>query len=466
MLRSLFLFLLLAFAFAACSGDDEASLQAETGEELSGGEHLTAFDFSENAFGVESKKLTTQELTDFVVGNSVFRSNWVTAPASVQSLDGVGPIMNSISCGGCHFKDGRGRPPAFPGENVSGLLFRLSIPGSGSHNEPVPHPSYGGQIQDKSILNVTAEAQFAISYEEVTGSYEDGSTYVLRKPVYNFSNLAYGDLDPAIMISPRVAQQIAGLGLLENVDEATILSFVDENDQDHDGISGRANYVWNHQAQAVQLGRFGWKANQPTIIQQTAGAFNGDMGITTTIFPDDGLTNAQREEYADVPNGGEPELEDKRLHQIELYIRALSVPARRNWTDQDVLHGKQLFKTLNCNGCHVMEMQTGSGSSLSTLNGQTIRPFTDLLLHDMGPELADQRPDFLATGSEWRTSPLWGIGMIKTVNGHTTLLHDGRARNMEEAILWHGGEAENARDEFKRLSASERTGLIRFLESL
>jgi CxxC motif-containing protein (DUF1111 family) len=463
--NSLFILMLSSVLFS-CENEAETVLKAQTDEELSGGANLTTFDFSENAFGNEGKGFSSSELTDFVVGNSVFRSNWVIAPSSVQSLDGVGPLMNSISCGGCHFKDGRARPPDFAGENVTGMLFRLSIPGAGPHNEPISDPLYGGQLQDKGIMGVDAEAQFVIQYQEVTGTYRDGNTYSLRKPEYSFSNLKYGSPDGSVMISPRIAQQITGLGLLENVDEQTILSYADESDANGDGISGRPNYVWSEQTQTTVLGRFGWKANQPSIIQQTASAFNGDMGITTSIFPIDGLTDSQRTQYTHVPDGGEPELDDKRLKQVELYIRALAVPARRNWTNNDILRGKQIFNELNCSQCHLAELKTGSGSNLNSLNEQTIRPYTDLLLHDMGAGLADNRTDFLATGTEWRTPPLWGIGLIKTVNGHTTLLHDGRARNIEEAILWHGGEAAKSVSDFKELSASERQSVIKFIESL
>ncbi len=458
---------LLLISFAACEKEPDLGIaEVDTQEELSGGKNFTTFDFSENAFGVQGKNLSSTESGQFVVGNSLFRSNWVSAPSSVQSLDGLGPMMNAISCGSCHFKDGRAKPPAFPEDNLNGLLFRLSIPGATTHGEPPGDPIYGGQFQDKAILNVQNEGKVRVSYQEVIGKYADGTSYSLRKPIYEFYNLNFGALHPAVMVSPRIAQQIPGLGLLENVPEGIILTFADENDKNEDGISGRPNYVWDVKNQQTTLGRFGWKANQPSLLQQTAGAFNGDIGITTSIFPVDGLTEKQLKLYANVPNGGSPELSDEQLEKIVTYVKTLAVPARRSWEEKKVLRGKFLFQELKCAACHIPQLQTGTQSNIAALNNQIIRPYTDLLLHDMGEGLADNRPDFLATGSEWRTPPLWGIGMIKTVNQHTFLLHDGRARNLEEAILWHGGEAEAAKVKFTTISKADREALIAFLESL
>ncbi len=457
--------LTIVLGFSSCKEDEQPHLYEE-GEEYSGGEHLTTFDFSENAFGHEAHELTFQQETDFVVGNSLFRNNWVTAPASVQSLDGLGPMMNAISCGSCHFKDGRARPPASPDEQLNGLLFRLSIPGQNEHGGPLDEPVYGGQFQDKSIQGVEPEGGVVVAYEEVAGTYADGTPYSIRRPIYQFSDLKYGDWAANTMYSPRIAQQIPGLGLLANVADETILSFADEFDADADGISGRPNYVWDEGTQNVVLGRFGWKANQPSIRQQTAGAFNGDIGITSSLFSSDCLSSTQRAIYNDVPDGGSPEIDDENLDKVVSYIMTLSVPARRDWKDSEVLKGKGFFNDLGCGKCHVPSMITSGNSEFAGLNNQLIRPYTDLLLHDMGDGLADGRPDYLASGSEWRTPPLWGIGLIKTVNKHTFLLHDGRARNTEEAILWHGGEADASVNEFKKLSVTERSALIRFVESL
>ncbi|WP_222845818.1 di-heme oxidoreductase family protein [Flavilitoribacter nigricans] len=458
-------FLSILLSLVACT-KDEPLLETEAGEKYSGGENFTTFDFSENAFGVQGRNLSREDENLFVAGNALFRTNWVTAPASVQSLDGLGPVFNAISCGSCHFKDGRAEPPLSPDEPLNGLLFRLSVTAPGQHGQTLGDPVYGLQLQDKAILGVRQEASVHVNYREISGTYADGSIYTLREPDYEFYDLRFGDFAADLHFSPRIAQQIPGLGLLENIPESNILALADEQDADGDGISGRPNYVWDKVKQSVALGRFGWKANQPHLRQQTADAFNGDIGITSSINPQDHLTDTQREALQDVPNGGEPELSDDQLDRVVRYLETLAVPGRRNVDDAQVLQGKAMFHQLQCATCHQPKMETAANGPIPALNNQTIYPYTDLLLHDMGPGLADNRPDFLASGTEWRTPPLWGIGLIATVNGHTTLLHDGRARNLEEAILWHGGEAEAAQKAFTQLAASEREALIRFLESL
>lgn len=438
----------------------------EENERLPGGPNFTTYDLSENAFGEMGSALVLQQQDKFVTGNSFFRSNWVTAPSSVKTLDGLGPMMNAISCGSCHFKDGRARPPNTPEEALNGLLFRLSIPGTNLNGEPLDDPNYGGQLQDKAILGVDHEAKVRVTYQEIAATYPDGTAYRLRKPYYEFYDLKFGAFSSDMMFSPRIAMQIPGLGLLENIAESEILSRADENDKDDDGISGKANYVWDAEHQQTRLGRFGWKANQATIKMQTASAFNGDIGITTSLFPTESLTEQQKLLYANVPNGGAPEMDDETLEKIVSYVQTLSVPVRRNVDDKTILRGKFLFAQTNCSACHTPVMQTGNTNDIASLNKQIIRPYTDLLLHDMGEDLADGRPDFLADGNEWRTPPLWGIGLIRTVNNHSFLLHDGRARNTEEAILWHGGEGSKSKAAFLNLSKDDRAALLKFVESL
>jgi CxxC motif-containing protein (DUF1111 family) len=345
------------------------------------------------------------------------------------------------------------------------LLVRLSIPGTDAHGGPLNEPSYGGQLNNRAIQNVKPEGDVLISFTDVPGTYADGTSYTLRQPNYQFINLNYGSLAGNLQFSPRLAQQIPGLGLLESVPEQTILGFADPDDANGDGISGRPNYVWDFTHQHTMLGRFGWKANQPSLKQQTSAAFQGDMGITTSVFPEEDLTDTQKELYGDLPNGGSPEISNQNLDNIVFYLQTLAVPARRNWKNETVIQGKKLFTQANCSGCHIPKMQTVTGNGATSSN-QTIRPYTDLLLHDMGEDLADHRPDFLATGTEWRTPPLWGIGLVQKVNGQTFLLHDGRARSMEEAILWHGGEAEKSKNAFKNMSKTDRDALIQFLQSL
>jgi CxxC motif-containing protein (DUF1111 family) len=200
--------------------------------------------------------------------------------------------------------------------------------------------------------------------------------------------------------------------------------------------------------------------------QQTAGAFSNDIGITSRIFPHENYTSYQAQYLQKLPTGGNPELEDDALDAVVFYIQTLAVPARRNIEDFAVKEGKKLFFQIGCESCHTSKMTTSSTAKPVHLANQTIRPYTDLLLHDMGEGLADHRPDFEATGSEWRTAALWGLGLQKTVSKHTNFLHDGRARSIEEAILWHGGEAEKSKNSFMNLKKSERASLLKFIDSL
>lgn len=438
---------------------------AEPNEEYSGGLLGTTFDTSVDAFGHSGTGLSPDERSHFQNGNSLFRINWVTAPASTTGIDGVGPIFNTRSCSGCHAKDGRGRPPLNETEGLASMLIRLSIPGEDSFGGPLPDPNYGAQLSNSAILGVNPEGDAAIAYTEVEGTYPDGNTYSLRNPKYSFIDLNYGSMHGSVMLSPRVGNQMYGLGLLEAVPEATLLSYADETDRDGDGISGIPNNVWNAKSRKKEIGRFGWKANQPNLEQQIAGAFLGDMGITTSLNPTENLTALQVVLYGSLAAGGNPELDDNDLADVVFYTQTLAVPGRRNWRDPQVLAGKRLFINAQCGKCHIPSMLTGT-SQIPQLSNQTIRPYTDLLLHDMGEGLADGRPDFKAKGNEWRTPPLWGLYLVKTVNNHTMLLHDGRARNFEEAILWHGGEALDAKNKFRNYSIAERDAVIKFLESL
>ena len=451
----------------------EVPLPFDEAEKYSGGV-ATSFDFGEQAFNHAVSGLggirkvlkhgtlydTITDLEFFKLGNSDFRTVWVSAGNSTTARDGLGPFLNATNCSACHAGDGRGKP-----DLNNGLLFRLSIPGMGFHGEPMPEPHYGDQLSHHSVFGVQNEGKVEILYEEINGMFADGEAYTLRKPKYEFTQLAYGPMASDVMVSPRVGPQVYGLGLLESIPESEILQRVDENDADGDGISGKANAVWDCKEGRTTLGRFGWKANQPSLRQQLSSAFIGDMGLTTSLFPNENLTGAQKTLYGNLPNGGFPEVKDSIMEQLLFYQKCLAVPGRRDMGNPDVIIGKQLFDQLACGKCHVQKYRTGP-SEVAALSLQTIYPFTDLLLHDMGEGLADHRPDFLATGTEWRTPPLWGIGLIKTVNKHTFLLHDGRARDFKEAILWHGGEAERSKEQFLKLNKKERSQLIHFLESL
>ncbi len=436
----------------------ESLLVAELGGDT------TAFARNNQAFSLSARNLTNLERRTFEVGDSFFNQNWVTAPASTAARDGLGPTFNAQACSSCHTHDGRGRPPESPDDPTRGLLLRLSIPGTDATGAPLPDPNYGGQLQDRAIRQIPPEGRLILSYTEIPGTYADGQPYTLLSPRYDFEDLAFGPLHSDLMFSPRIAPAVFGAGLLEAIPERVILAQADPEDADDDGISGRSNMVWNWRQGKATLGRFGWKANQPTVEQQVAAAFLGDIGITSPLFPEENCPPIQTS-CQSAPNGGAPELPAERLQKITFYNRTLAVPAMRNLDDPQVAQGAQLFLSAGCAACHTPQYVTGE-SAIPALSHQTIYPYTDLLLHDMGAGLADNRPDFLANGREWRTPPLWGLGLIETVNGHTRLLHDGRARSIAEAILWHGGEGEKARDNFIGLSQEERAALIAFLNSL
>jgi CxxC motif-containing protein (DUF1111 family) len=456
----------LAANALGCSGGgaEEAALPAHDSLARSGGDGTT-FTVGKNAFTQAAENLVGERRDPFFDGDSTFNRNWTTAPASTSANDGLGPTFNARSCSSCHFKDGRGRPPFSEDEPMSSMLIRLSVPGVDEHGGPKPEPVYGGQLNPLGILGVAGEGDPRVVTTSKTGQYDDGSSFELSVPSYELRDLAYGDLAEDVMLSPRTAPQMIGLGLLSAIDEADLLANADPDDANQDGISGRPNRVWDVGNQVVAVGRFGWKANQPRLEQQNAGAFVGDIGITSSLFPTQNCTDAQPECLAAV-SGGEPEVDDRHLEQVDYYSKYLAVPARRDYSDAQVLKGEALFGQLGCSGCHTPTFKTADLVDSPELSRQTIHPYTDLLLHDLGDDLADNRPDFEADGNEWRTPPLWGIGLFKDVNGHTRYLHDGRARNLEEAVLWHGGEARTSTDAFKALAQGERDALLRFLGSL
>jgi len=433
-------------------------------EAFSGGT-TTVFNDGKDAYSLALANISRENRRLFVVGNSFFNENWIIAPASAQARDGLGPLFHARSCSACHTKDGRGSPPE-AGEIMTGLLLRLSLPGQDAHGAPLPDPTYGTQLAIRAIPGAQPEAEVPVRWIPSTRTLPDGETISLRHPDFGPITWHYGPPAPGLLFSPRLAQPIYGSGLLEAIPEATLLALTDPDDTNHDGISGRLNQVWSPEQQKTLPGRFGWKANQPSLRQQTADAFLGDIGITTSLHPDESLTSSGLPTLGILPNGGTPELSDHLFDRVVLYTQTLAVPARRLLQDPDVLQGETLFTQINCSACHTPTLHTGPDHPLEELRSQTIHPYTDLLLHDMGEDLADHRPDFLATGNEWRTQPLWGIGLNGEVNGHTFYLHDGRARTLTEAILWHGGEALASRQAFEKLTKPGRTALLAFLSSL
>jgi CxxC motif-containing protein (DUF1111 family) len=422
---------------------------------------LSVDDVSRDAFSLPMPGLAPQHLARFFVGNSFFNQNWIAAPASLSERDGLGPLFNARSCSGCHFKDGRGRPPE-PGEPMRSMILRIAVAGDGV---PRAHPVYGEQLQSDGLAGVPGEGAVTVSYEERSGRYDDGDSYRLRTPRYTITEAGYGALPSDLLLSARVAPATIGLCLLEAVPESVLMARADPDDRDHDGISGRVQRVPSGEAGALRVGRFGWKAEKASVREQVAAAFVSDMGITSALFPSENHSAAQKAAN-ERPSGGEPELSSEALDDVLLYMRTLALPRARDAGDPEVRAGRALFERAACSACHAPSLRSERVTDLPELSEQTFAPFTDLLLHDMGEMLSDHRASFAASGSEWRTAPLWGVGLFAKVNGHQLLLHDGRARGVAEAILFHGGEAESARRAFVGMSRRERAQLVSYVESL
>lgn len=425
----------------------------------------------QQAFSLPAANMPMAERLNFSVGNSFFRNPWVTAPASTDARDGLGPLFNTNGCQNCHVRDGRGHPPEFAGDNAVSMLVRLSVPARSKrddailrHHGVVPEPRYGDQLQDMAIPGNEPEGKVVIRYRNISKPLADGSTATLRQPSVAITELKYGPLADNVQLSARIAPPMIGLGLLAAVPDAALLERADPDDLDGDGISGRANRVWSAEQQQTVIGRFGWKAGQPSLKQQNAAAFHGDMGLTTSVFRATPCSPAQAV-CQRAPHGGDPEVSDNILDKVTFYTANLAVPARRSSDAPQVKAGQQLFRDAGCQGCHVETLRTGP-SRHPWLQDQVIHPYTDLLLHDMGEGLADHRDEFLANGREWRTPPLWGIGLTERVSGKAFYLHDGRARSLLEAILWHDGEAASSRVKVEAMSQTERDALIAFLKSL
>lgn len=403
-----------------------------------------------NAFSFPAPNLTAAELARHLDGDVAFEAVFVSPPATINA--GLGPVYNNAGCARCHIRDGRGLAVAGGGPLRSPLLVRVSL-ASGQPEVPggpVPVPGLGTQLQDHAIVGATPEATVEIRWIEEPGRYGDGEPYTLRRPDLAITLADGTSLPGDVLTSARIPPPVFGLGLLEAIPAATLEALADPDDRDGDGISGRVAVVHHPELGAPAVGRFGWKAAAPTLRQQAAGAYAEDMGVTSPLRP--GVA-------------GDVELALPTLDAATFYTQTLAVPARIGWDDPIVRRGEARFRDLGCAACHVEELRTGP-HELPALAEQTIHPYTDLLLHNVGFGLADGRPEHGASGTEWRTPPLWGLGLTQTVLPGATYLHDGRARTLEEAILWHGGEAERSREGFRMLRASHRDELLAFLRSL
>lgn len=462
--RHLILGLVAAIAGILLSTLLSSPAQSQISLPLAGGE-TTIQNRTSRAYEQPAPNLDEYWSDRHAVGDRAFEAAFVTAPANVNP--GLGPLFNGTSCAGCHIKNGRGMPEkgqrvvrvsqlvsetsteaiaATHGSSVpTSPALETELPGA---NTP-PVAGIGLQVQEQGVYGYAPEAVVQVTWQERQGTYEDGTSYSLRSPQLQLSLPDGTPLSEGVVFSNRIPQSVFGVGLLEAVPESEILQLADPEDGDRNGVSGRPNRVWDIVQQTEALGRFGWKANTPTLLQQSASAYFNDMGVTNPLFPDaDGNEDINRE----------------ILEAAAAYVQTIAVPARTLLDDPQVQQGERLFAA-NCAVCHVAELHTGEHEVPALVN-QTIHAYTDLLLHDMGRELADDRPDFQADGNEWRTPPLWGIGLAQTVLPYSGFLHDGRARTLEEAILWHGGEAETSKEGFRTMSAEDRAALIQFLRSL
>lgn len=455
-------------------------------EENPGGAQTVRARTTADAFSQPAANLTFEQELNFRVGNGMFRRIWVSAPASTIASDGLGPLYNARSCQRCHLKDGRGHPPEGPEDEAVSMFLRVSIPApapdeadiarlehfiAGTH-PTAPEPTYGSQLQDFSLPGHAPEYRLDVSYEDIEVPLSGNEVAVLRRPTYSAADPGYGPLHPDAMLSPRVAPQMIGMGLLEAIPAEDILAWADPDDTDKDGISGNPQIVWSTVHDRPVLGRFGHKAGNPTVQEQTAEAFAGDIGISNPLHPAGfGECTAAQTDCRAALDGGDTEQDGFEIDQtgldlVTFYSSTLAVPARRDIDAPEVLRGREVFYGVGCTACHRPNYVTHRLKGDDPASFQLIWPYTDMLLHDMGEGLADNRPEGRANGREWRTAPLWGIGLTRTVSGHSYFLHDGRARSLLEAVLWHGGEAQPARDAVIGMPPEDRAALIRYLESL
>lgn len=486
--RILVVALLSAAAGGLVAADDESPVP----DALSAG-GLTTVDAGATAFLQPVAALDDAGRKQFAEGHKLFNTHWVFYWFE-GGMWGRGPTSNADSCVACHQGNGRGTPQSpedsaraaslecssLPREierdslpqlacrrveaSPLSLIVRLSLPGTTRHGGPKPHPDYGDQLQTFGVPRLLpAEGTVQVTWNERSIALADGEIVTLRAPDIRVSNLAFSALGKDVMLSPRVAPALIGMGLLDAVPDETLRQLAAR--ESRDGIAGKTNVVWDIATGKPAIGRFGLKANHPNLRQQIAAALIGDIGLSSSLFPDQNCPPVQ-EVCKEMMFAGNPEFTRQRLAAVEAYLRTLAVPARRDVADTQVVRGESLFGSARCTACHVPELKTGDYPAEPLLANQVIRPYTDLLLHDLGEDLADHRPDYQASGREWRTPALWGLGLTGTVNGNTALLHDGRARNPTEAILWHGGEATVSREAFRAMSKADRDALLRFLASL
>ena len=411
--------------------------------------------------------LNDEQYDKFILGRSFFVIPWVEAPSATTARDGLGPLFNANTCVSCHPANGRG---TLFNENVESrsLVVRLSIDSpslikSDLHKSLlekkgfIPEPVYGNQLAMNGIHGVDFEGKVKIDFDEVLVDFPDGEKQILLKPKYSLENLNYGALHKDANISYRIAPTLNGIGLIESISKEDILANEDEFDKNNDGISGRANFVYSNITKKEELGKYTWKASVASLKEQVAGAASNDMGLTTTIFPNENCTQTQKACNEAHKAKDAIDLPDDRLEAVTYYLK--NIKTYESKKSKEYIEGLALFEQISCAKCHI--------SSFDTSKGFKISPFSDFLLHDMGENLADGRVEFKANKNEWRTAPLWGLALHEKINKEKPrLLHDGRARTFQEAILWHGGEAQKSKENYMNLPKEQREKLIKFLEEL
>ena len=408
--------------------------------------------------------LNDKQYDKFILGRSFFAIPWVEAPSATTARDGLGPLFNANTCISCHPSNGKGTL-LIDNKSSRSLVVRLSIDSNNSIEHKmllekkgfIPEPNYGAQLALNAIHGVDFEGKVKIDFDELNVVFPDGEKQILLKPKYSLENLNYGPLFNGTNISYRIAPSLNGIGLIELISNEDILKNVDINDKNNDGISGRANWVYSNITKKQELGKYTWKASVAFLKEQTAGAASNDMGLTTTIFPDENCTSSQKA-CNEAPKPKDAiDLTDERLDAITYYLKHIKTYSAKQ--TKEYTEALEIFEQISCAKCHI--------SSFETKEGFKISPFSDFLLHDMGEELSDGRTEFSANKNEWRTAPLWGLSLHEKINKEKPrLLHDGRARNFQEAILWHGGEAQKSKENYMNLPKEQREKLIKFLEEL
>ncbi|MEJ6122918.1 hypothetical protein MT390_13705 [Vibrio sp. 2-Bac 85] len=434
------LYLLLNILLVGCGGSDGASDSVVDNTLVLGATGgVATVEYQENnGFLQFIPDLDIQEYNGASQGRELFIATWGPAPGARDLLDGYGPLAITDSCANCHESSSRAESLKSDGSTGNGILFRLR--------------DIEGNVD--SMLGAQLQTYSADGVPEGSVSWSEGSSNEILFHLNDNVNA----LDEGIVLAPRLSPQLIGMGLLDLVPESVILEYQDINDTDMNGISGRANQ------QQQCIGRFGWKAIHCSLDGQIVGALQQDMGLTSTLNPAEPCSDNQG--ICNIyPSGGDPEVSDKSVQDINDFLTILAVPERRINNHETFLAGRALFNSTGCNACHRETLSTGEVERFPILSNQTFYPYTDLLLHNMGPELSDGAKESGAEADEWRTPPLWGLGLIEG-DEKSRFLHDGRALTIEQAILWHGGESESAKETYSQLTNDEKDALLAFLRAI